>query len=108
MRFREQSIGQKKLLLSLCCSAGEPILPALTPTGATLAVVSEDAPPKTFVAHLSVTDPDSGLNGRVNCSLIAGVGSSSPGSASTAFALVRKYATEYQVRREESHIVSKV
>jgi hypothetical protein len=72
--------------------------PMLTPSGATIAVVPEDAPPKTFVAHLSVTDPDSGANGRINCSLIAGVGSTAPGSVSTAFTLVRKYATEYQVR----------
>jgi len=30
-----------------------------------------DARPETFVAHVTVSDPDSGDNGRVNCSLDA-------------------------------------
>ena len=78
-------------------SGGDLIIPVLSPNGATVALVPEDAPPKTFVAHLSVTDPDTGSNGRVNCSLVTVAGLSSPTMASTAFTLVRKYATEYQV-----------
>ena len=53
-----------------------------------MAGVQEDAPPGTFVAHVSVADADSGKNGLVNCTLVGGGG---------AFALVRKYPTEYQV-----------
>ena len=70
----------------------------------TVAAVPEDALPNTFLAHLLVTDPDSGHNGRVNCSLVAAIGpmggpTAGGGSTTTAFGLVRKYANEYQVRR---------
>jgi hypothetical protein len=54
-----------------------------------VAEVPEDAGPGTFVGHVIVTDPDSGINGRFNCSLedavdgrsIAGGGSSGSGSS---------------------------
>lgn len=55
-----------------------------------VADVVEDSPAGMFVAHVSVTDADSGLNGRVNCTLSGG---------GTAFRLVRIYDTEYQVTR---------
>jgi hypothetical protein len=98
--FIRRSLGKISVRwISCAVSGGESMKPVLTPSGATVAFVPEDAPPKTFVAHLSVTDPDSGANGRVNCSLLAGAGSTAPGSTSTAFTLVRKYANEYQVIR---------
>lgn len=50
------------------------------------AAVVEDSPIGSFVAQVTVSDPDSGANGRVNCTL-----------NSDAFSLVQKYATEYQV-----------
>ena len=50
------------------------------------ASVSEDAPIGTFVAHVSVNDPDSGPNGRVTCVL-----------NTNTFALVQKYPTEFQI-----------
>jgi len=54
-----------------------------------VAEVVEDSPAGMFVAHVSVTDADSGKNGRVNCSLEGG---------GTAFRLVQNYNTEYQAR----------
>ena len=56
--------------------------------GPAVADVVEDTPAGMFVAHVSVTDADSGKNGRVNCSLAGG---------GTAFRLVQNYDTEYQV-----------
>jgi len=53
-----------------------------------VAQIVEDAPAGMFVAHVSVTDVDSGRNGRVNCTMVGG---------GTAFRLLRKYDTEYQV-----------
>jgi len=53
-----------------------------------VADVVEDAPGGMFVAHVSVTDADSGKNGHVNCTMIGG---------GTAFRLIQKYDTEYQV-----------
>jgi len=53
-----------------------------------VADVVEDSAGGVFVAHVSVTDADSGVNGRVNCSLAGG---------GTAFRLVQNYDTEYQV-----------
>ena len=53
-----------------------------------VADVVEDSATGTFVAHVSVTDADSGNNGRVNCTMVGG---------GTAFRLVQKYDTEYQV-----------
>ena len=46
----------------------------------------ENATIGSFVAHVSVVDLDDGLNGRVNCTL-----------SDSAFALVRKFANEYQI-----------
>ncbi len=37
--------------------------------GTDSAEISEDAEPGTFVAHITVVDPDSGLNGKFDCSL---------------------------------------
>ena len=53
-----------------------------------VADVLEDSPAGMFVAHVSVTDADSGQNGRVNCTMVGG---------GTAFRLIQKYDTEYQV-----------
>nr|AUG84419.1 Pcd11x [Platynereis dumerilii] len=41
----------------------------LTQAGTEVAEVVENADPETFVAHLTVTDPDNGKNGKFNCSL---------------------------------------
>ena len=54
-----------------------------------VATVPEDAQPETFVAHLLVSDPDSGDNGRVNCSLDA--------PPRKYFRLNPMYGTEYQI-----------
>jgi len=59
----------------------------ITP-GPAVADVVEDSPAGMFVAHVSVTDADSGLNGQVNCTMVGG---------GTAFRLLQKYDTEYQV-----------
>jgi len=58
--------------------------------GGSLAIadVVEDSPAGMFVAHVTVTDADSGQNGRVNCTMTGGA---------TAFRLIKKYDTEYQV-----------
>ena len=48
----------------------------------------EDAGPETFVAHVMVADPDSGDNGRVNCSLDA---------PRNYFRLKPMYGSEYQI-----------
>ena len=53
-----------------------------------VATVPENARPETFVAHALVVDPDSGDNGRVDCSLDA------PGSH---FRLKPMYGAEYQI-----------
>lgn len=52
------------------------------------ATVPENARPETFVAHVLVADPDSGKNGRVNCSLDA---------PRNYFRLKPMYGAEYQV-----------
>jgi len=54
-----------------------------------VAAVPEDARPETFVAHLLVADPDSGDNGRVDCSLDAAAGNH--------FRLKPMYGAEYQI-----------
>ncbi len=41
----------------------------LAATGTEVAEISEDSAPETFVAHLTVADPDSGPNGRFSCTL---------------------------------------
>ena len=51
-----------------------------------MAEVVENSPPGTFVAHLSVTDRDSGQNGVFDCFL-----------DHAHFALSKLYATEYQI-----------
>jgi len=53
-----------------------------------VATVPENARPETFVAHVQVSDPDSGENGDVNCSLDA------PGNY---FRLRAMYGAEYQL-----------
>ena len=53
-----------------------------------VATVPEDARPETFVAHVSVVDPDSGDNGRVNCSLEA---------SGNYFRLKPMYGVEFQI-----------
>jgi len=55
-----------------------------------LAMVREDAGEGTFVAHIIVTDPDSGLNGRINCSLDSL-------RSSRRFSLKMMYETEYHI-----------
>ena len=57
---------------------------ALTSTGHV--EISEGAPIDSFVAHLSVADPDSGRNGQFTCSL-----------ASSYFNIQQMYQTEYKV-----------
>jgi len=51
--------------------------------------VPEDSPVGSFVAYMSVVDPDAGANGRVDCSLV--------GTEAGAFSLVQKYPSEYQI-----------
>ena len=58
----------------------------LSEGGAPVAEISEDSAVGAFVAHVTVTDPDSGLNGWVNCTLNEKV-----------FALVRQYSNEYRI-----------
>lgn len=53
---------------------------------APVAEILENVTVGTFVAHVSVVDSDAGENGRVNCTL-----------NESAFRLVRKFATEYQI-----------
>lgn len=64
-----------------------PALSIRTLTGSNSAEIPESSPIGTFVAHVTVVDQDSGANGRVNCSV----------SSPTAFGLIQKYATEYQL-----------
>ena len=59
---------------------------ALTPTG--VAQASESAPPGTFVAHVSVTDKDSGDNGRVSCAVTRSLGK---------FDLEQLYKSQYKL-----------
>ena len=58
----------------------------LLATGTTEAKLPEDSPPDTFVAHLTVKDPDTGNNGKFNCSL-----------NDSYFRLDRIYDTEYSI-----------
>jgi len=51
--------------------------------------VAEDSPVGSFVAYMSASDPDAGANGRVDCALT--------GTDSSAFSLVQKYPSEYQI-----------
>lgn len=69
---------------------GAGIASGLTTGGGSPAVadVVEDSPAGMFVAHVSVSDADSGQNGLINCTLVGG---------GTAFRLIQKYDTEYQV-----------
>ncbi|KAK2166152.1 hypothetical protein LSH36_41g08015 [Paralvinella palmiformis] len=63
------------------------IVNTLSISGANSAEIPENAPVGTFVAHVTVTDPDSGLNGQYNCSL-----------TDSAFRLeATEYETEYQI-----------
>jgi hypothetical protein len=64
-----------------------PALSIRTLSGSNSAEIPESSPIGTFVAHVTVVDQDSGANGRVNCSV----------SHPTAFGLIQKYATEYQL-----------
>ncbi|ELU15555.1 hypothetical protein CAPTEDRAFT_62731, partial [Capitella teleta] len=50
------------------------------------AEIEEDSPPGTFVAHVSVTDKDDGVNGQFTCSL-----------SERSFTLERRFPTEYQI-----------
>jgi len=54
--------------------------------GSLTAVVMEDAPIGTFVAHVTASDVDSGPNGRVECTINTNI-----------FVLQQKYSSEYQV-----------
>ena len=58
----------------------------LTATGTNSAEVSEDASLETFVAHITVTDPDGGRNGKFNCSL-----------NDSHFQLQQMYQSEYKI-----------
>lgn len=58
----------------------------LTESDTDRAEIAEDAPVGTFIAHVSVKDADAGLNGEFNCNL-----------NNKAFALERRYPTEYQI-----------
>ena len=58
----------------------------LAASGTDAAEISEDAKPYTFVAHLTVSDPDSGGNGEFTCSL-----------ANKHFALEQMYSGEYKI-----------
>lgn len=61
-----------------------------------VAEVPEDAGPGTFVGHVSVSDPDSGLNGRFNCSMDDAVGGGSAGGGGY-FRLQATSETEFQI-----------
>jgi protocadherin delta 1 len=63
------------------------IINTLSSAGANRAEIPEDSPVNTFVAHVTVTDPDSGMNGRYNCSLTDHVFRLQP----------TEYETEYQI-----------
>ena len=71
------------------------IVNTLTGIGTDRAAVPENAAPGTFVAHVTVVDPDAGRNGTVNCTLL--------GSGSANFftleerSLLHQPETEYQV-----------
>ena len=58
----------------------------LTQAGTSVATISENKDPETFVAQVTVVDPDFGDNGKVNCSLNENV-----------FMLRQKYEGEYQI-----------
>ena len=53
--------------------------------------VPESAPEDTFVAHVVVSDPDEGRNGRFDCTL------SSPAAAENSFRLMTVADGEYQL-----------
>ncbi len=57
-----------------------------TLSASNLAEISEDAKQGTFVAHITVVDPDSGMNGQFNCSL-----------NDNHFRLQQLYSNEYQI-----------
>ena len=61
----------------------------LSASGTDSAEIGEDAALETFVAHITVVDPDSGANGRFNCSL-----------NDDHFRLHQLYPTEYKVITE--------
>ncbi len=58
----------------------------LAASGTDAAEIAEDAEPNTFVAHLTVLDPDSGENGEFTCSL-----------TDNHFALEQMYTGEYKI-----------
>ena len=63
------------------------IVNTLSTSGPNSAEIPENSPVSTFVAHVTVTDPDSGMNGRYNCSL-----------TDHAFTLqATEYETEYRI-----------
>ena len=57
-----------------------------TLSASNLAEISEDAKQGTFVAHITVVDPDSGMKGQFNCSL-----------NDNHFRLQQLYSNEYQI-----------
>jgi len=71
------------------------VVNTLAAVGAERAAVPENAAPGTFVAHVTVVDPDAGRNGTVNCTLL--------GAGSARFfaleerSLLHQPETEYQV-----------
>ena len=79
-------------------NAPEIIINTLSDSATDEAEISEDSPIGTFVAHVTVKDPDGGQNGQFNCSL-----------NDNSFTLVRRYETEYQITtarvldRENNH-----
>ena len=81
---------------ALCAS---PARPGKTVSGETdVAAVPEDARPETFVAHVTVTDADSGDGGRFTCSLSAGAAGAAGAGVVERFRLqATTHAGEFQV-----------
>ena len=71
------------------------VVNTLAAVGTDRAAVPENAAPGTFVAHVTVVDPDAGRNGTVNCTLL-GAGSASFFTLEER-SLLHQPETEYQV-----------
>ena len=71
------------------------VVNTLAAVGADRAAVPENAAPGTFVAHVTVVDPDAGRNGTVNCTLL-GTGSAKLFTLEER-SLLHQPETEYQV-----------
>ena len=69
------------------------VINTLAAAGADRAAVPENAAPGTFVAHVTVVDPDAGRNGTVNCTLLGAANLFTLEERS----LLHQLETEYQV-----------